>query len=134
MNKEEALAKAKSELALDTYFAETSTNAGLVKIHTNRAEWLSILIALAEKGLYESVDWKDCSVIMPENLPENEGRKSIPCLVCVKSRYPNGKPNIEKRMRQMDTWFGNKWSWSKLRGDDVLMWAPMPYPKNYKGD
>lgn len=131
MTKEEALAKAKKELELDNYVAETGINTGLRTIHENRSAWLSLVVGLAEKGLNNSIDWKNPSVVMPEDLPENAGRKSIPCLVCVKSRYPNGKPGIEKRMRQFNSWLG-RWEWTKLRGDNVTHWAPMPYPKEYQ--
>lgn len=131
MTKEKVLKKAKEELSNSIYMTECGSNGGLRKIHENRIEWLAPLVTMAEEGLYNSVNWINPTVLLPENLPENNGRKSIPCLVCVKSRYPKGKPNIEKRMRQYSSWYG-RWEWSKLRGDDVVMWAPMPYPKEYR--
>ena len=131
LTKEQALAKAKDELSYSSYMTESGANSGLRKIHENRLEWLVPLVVMAEHGLYDTISWISPNVLLPENAPENAGRKSIPCLVCVKSRYPNGKPNIEKRMRQIDPWRG-KWGWSKMRGDDVVKWAPLPYPKEYQ--
>ena len=132
MTEELALSKAKEELALSIYLQEVSPNSGLSTIHSNRCEWLSMIISMAEK---KYSPWVDCSLIMPESLPENEGKKVIPCIVAVKSVYPNGKPNIEKRMRQRTDRdgverFGDspKWEWSKCRKDRVTHWMPLPYP------
>lgn len=127
LTNEEALQKAKQELSTSRYMSECSFNNGLQKIHSNRVEWLSLVVSMAEDSLYNTVKWTDSSIIMPENMSENAGKKVIPCLVCIKSRYPNGKPNIEKRMRQL-RWDGKTWEWSKLRGSNVTHWAPLPYP------
>ena len=129
LTNEEALQKAKQELSTSRYMAEYSFNNGLQKIHSNRVEWLALLVSMAEDSLYNTVKWTDSSIIMPENVPENAGKKAIPCLVCVKSSHPNGKPNIEKRLRQISRWDGKTWEWSKLRGSNVTHWAPLPYPR-----
>lgn len=45
-------------------------------------------------------EWISVKERLPEELPENTGRKTISCLVALKSCYPKGKATIQKRQRQ----------------------------------
>lgn len=82
-----------------------------------------------------NANWTSVKAWLPEELPENKGKKVIPCLVAVKSRYSKGKPNIEKRQRQ---WLKDcngefvEWEWSRLRCEQITHWMPLPEPP--KGD
>ena len=123
---EAALTIARRELNRAVYESETIMNPGLARIAANKAAWLSTLIAMAESS--SNFHWVGCDVIMPENLPENAGKKVIPCIVSIKSRYPNGKPNVQKRMRQQSAYAESGWTWSQGKGDRVTHWAMLPTP------
>ena len=75
--------------------------------------------------------WISVKKMLPEELPENSGRKSIPCIVALKSCYPNGKPTIQKRQRQ---WIQHHdkafvgWEWSRIGSQRVTHWMPLPDP------
>lgn len=49
----EALCKARNELAVANYLSETAPNAGLRRIYSNRAEYLSTLVYAA--GIYKKL-------------------------------------------------------------------------------
>ena len=51
MTVEEAFAKAEARLSICNYLSETSTKPGIVKINSNEAEWLGVLLAYAKIGL-----------------------------------------------------------------------------------
>ena len=121
----EVLNKANKELSWLRYEAELASNAGLRSIAANKLDWLSRLISMAKEYRFH---WISCNTIMPENLPENAGKKIIPCIVSVKSRYPNGKPNVQKRMRQQCTYTESGWTWSQGKGDRITHWAMLPNP------
>ena len=74
--------------------------------------------------------WISVKDMLPEELPENQGKKVIQCLVSLKSTYPNGKPNTQKRQRQLQ-WYGAKgwvWEWSRIGACRVTHWMPLPQP------
>lgn len=74
--------------------------------------------------------WIPVTEMLPEELPENQGKKVIQCLVSLKSTYPNGKPNTQKRQRQLQ-WYGAKgwkWEWSRIGACRVTHWMPLPQP------
>lgn len=48
---EGALEKAKAELSAATHLEECGVNAGIRKMNANKAEWLSWIVYLAERGL-----------------------------------------------------------------------------------
>ena len=123
---EKALEIAKRQLTRAFYDMDTARNLGLYRIAYNKANWLSKLIHMAES--YNKFHWISCDVIMPENVPENAGKKVIPCIVSVKSVYPNGKPNVQKRMRQQCTYTESGWTWSQGKGDRITHWAMLPDP------
>jgi hypothetical protein len=50
---DEALCKARNELAMACYLSETAPNEGLRVIYTNRAEYLSTLVYAA--GIYKKL-------------------------------------------------------------------------------
>lgn len=122
LTNETALFIAKQKLDRALYDMETSTNKGLCRIAENKVDWLSKLVHMAES--YCAFHWVDCSLIMPENTLENADKQAIPCIVAVRSKYPNGKPNIEKRMRQRKR--NGEWEWSKSKKDRITHWAAMP--------
>lgn len=74
--------------------------------------------------------WISVEERLPEDLPENEGKKVIPCLVSLKSCYPNGKPNTQKRQRQLQYYgsAGYVWEWSRIGASRVTHWMPLPEP------
>lgn len=123
---EEAIEIAKNQLAKALYDMDTAKNLGLYRIAYNKANWLSKLIHMAES--YNRFHWISCDTIMPENLQENVGKKVIPCIVSVKSVYPNGKPNIQKRLRQKSEYTESGWTWSQCKGDRITHWAMLPNP------
>ena len=51
MTEIEALEEAKKHLAFCTYMSECGSNAGLRKIYSDQADWLSWITYLAEKQL-----------------------------------------------------------------------------------
>lgn len=93
--------------------------------------WTDEMLEDADETAPAVDGWISVNDYNPEDLPENKGKKVIKCLVAVKSRYPKGKPNIEKRQRQ---WFKDcngefvEWEWSRLRGETITHWMPMPKP------
>lgn len=73
--------------------------------------------------------WISVKERLPEDLPENEGRKVIPCIVALKSCYPNGKATIQKRQRQATYDYDNNlngWEWSRIGKSRVTHWMPLP--------
>ena len=83
--------------------------------------------SLAEKQA--TSDWISVEEKLPEDLPENDGRKVIPCIVALKSCYPNGKAAIQKRQRQvLYDYDGNPcgWEWSRIGKSRVTHWMPLP--------
>lgn len=117
---------AREELSRAVYASETLTHPGLAKIAANKAAWLSTLISMAESS--SNFRWVSCDLIMPESVPENAGKKVIPCIVSIKSRYPNGKPSIQKRMRQFRRYPEPHWEWSQSNKDRITHWAALPNP------
>lgn len=63
---------------------------------------------------------------LPEDLPENEGKKVINCIVA-HCPYDNGKLTSQFRQRKWDKYY-NKWHWSKIGGNTVTHWMPLPKP------
>lgn len=124
--RDKALTIAKRELAKAGWISEVERNPGLAKIAANKAAWLSTLISMAESS--SNFHWVSCDLIMPESVPENAGKKVIPCIVSIKSRYPNGKPNIQKRMRQFRRYPEPHWEWSQSNKDRITHWAMLPNP------
>lgn len=122
LTNEVALEVARKELDSAMYVIETSTNPGLRKIAENKVSWLSALIRMAES--YCNFHWIPCSLALPEETPESAGKQVIPCIVAVRSKYPNGRPNIEKRVRQQKR--NGEWEWSKSKKDRITHWAAMP--------
>lgn len=77
------------------------------------------------------MEWISVKDKLPEDLPENAGKKVIPCIVALQSCYPNGKPTIQKRQRQKLTYCGAgqpEWAWSRIGGSRVTHWMPLPKP------
>ena len=126
LTNEQALELAKRELSRAIYESETYVNPGLAAIWSNKAEWLSKLIGMAESS--SNFHWVSCDLIMPESVPENAGKKVIPCIVSIKSRYPNGKPSIQKRMRLFRRYPEPHWEWSQSNKDRITHWAALPNP------
>ena len=126
LTNEQALERAKKELARLVYESQLGFNAGIQTIASNKVDWLSRIIYMAQS--YNNFHWVSCDVIMPENVPENNGKKIIPCIVSVKSRYPNGKPNVQKRMRQQSAYTESGWTWSQGKSDRITHWAMLPDP------
>ena len=123
---EAALTIARRELNRAVYGSETYQNPGLAKIAADKTAWLITLISMAESC--SNFYWVSCDLIMPENIPENAGKKVIPCIVSIKSKYPNGKPNIQKRMRQFRRYPEPHWEWSQSNKDRITHWAAIPNP------
>ena len=74
-------------------------------------------------------EWISVKDRLPENLPENSGRKVIPCLVAMASCYPKGKPIVQKRQRQLQYYGSRKeWEWSRIGSSRVTHWMPLPEP------
>ena len=80
-------------------------------------------------------EWISVKERLPEDLPENKGKKVIPCLVSLKSAYPNGKPNTQKRQRQLQHYgsAGWVWEWSRIGASRVTHWMPLPEPPGGEG-
>jgi acetone carboxylase gamma subunit len=70
--------------------------------------------------------WIPVTERLPEDLPENKGKKVINCIVA-HSPYANGKLTSQFRQRKLDNW-DNKWYWSKIGGCTVTHWMPLPEP------
>lgn len=83
----------------------------------------------AISALREHPQWISVKDRLPENLPENAGRKVIPCLVAMASCYPKGKPIVQKRQRQLQYYGSRKeWEWSRIGSSRVTHWMPLPEP------
>ena len=75
--------------------------------------------------------WISVNEQLPEHLPENKGKKIIPCIVALESCYPNGKATIQKRQRQpLYNYDGDQygWEWSRIGASRVTHWQPLPEP------
>lgn len=75
--------------------------------------------------------WISVKERLPEELPENTGRKTISCLVALKSCYPKGKATIQKRQRQWIPYYDGSfvgWEWSRIGAQRVTHWMPLPDP------
>lgn len=70
--------------------------------------------------------WIPVTERLPEELPENKGKKVIGCIVA-HDPYGNGKLVSQFRQRKWDNW-DNKWYWSKIGGCTVTHWMPLPEP------
>ena len=67
--------------------------------------------------------WIPVAEKMPEDLPENSGKKKIPCLVAY---YPgNGKKRIVQ-FRERRAGGPNGWYWPKVGACSITHWMPMP--------
>lgn len=76
-------------------------------------------------------EWISVKERLPEDLPENTGRKTISCIVALKSCYPNGKHTIQKRQRQWIPHYDGSfvgWEWSRIGANRVTHWMPLPEP------
>ena len=77
------------------------------------------------------MEWISVKERLPEELPENKGRKTISCLVALKSCYPKGKATIQKRQRQWIPYYDGSfvgWEWSRIGAQRVTHWMPLPAP------
>ena len=75
------------------------------------------------------MEWISVKERLPEELPENKGRKTISCLVALKSCYPKGKATIQKRQRQWIPYYDGSfvgWEWSRIGAQRVTHWMPLP--------
>ena len=75
--------------------------------------------------------WISVEDRLPEDLPENKGKRVIPCIVALKSCYPNGKATIQKRQRQVLYNYDFDmcgWEWSRIGKSRVTHWMPLPEP------
>ena len=70
--------------------------------------------------------WIPVSERLPEDLPENKGKKVINCIVA-HAPYTNGKLTSQFRQRKWGNW-DDKWYWSKNGGCTVTHWMPLPQP------
>ena len=113
-----------------------SRSAALAAVETvpHTADQVSIYDIKDELKNLPAVDagptWISVKDRLPEDLPENKGKKVIPCLVSLKSTYPNGKPNTQKRQRQLQ-YYGSEgwvWEWSRIGASRVTHWMPLPEP------
>lgn len=92
---------------------------------------MAALRAQQEAEENESLTWISVKDKLPEDFPENTGKQIIPCLVCLKSCYPNGKGTIQKRQRQQRKDHEGKfveWEWSRIGANRVTHWMPLPEP------
>ena len=80
---------------------------------------------LISKGV--TIDrWIPVSEMLPEDMPENKGKKVINCIVA-HPPYKNGKLVSQFRQRK----YGGDdygWYWSKIGSCCVTHWKPMPEP------
>ena len=70
--------------------------------------------------------WIPVTERLPEEMPENKGKKVIGCIVA-HDPYGNGKLKSQFRQRQYDK-YSNKWYWAKIGGCTVTHWMPLPEP------
>lgn len=69
------------------------------------------------------MDWISVKDSLPEDLPENAGKKSIKVLVAIKERYGYC---VRSQTRLFDSWY-ERWEWKYAAGS-VTHWAKMPDP------
>lgn len=79
-----ALAKAKEELNRAIYLEEHGKNAGIRKLHSNKADWLKWVIYLAERGL-EYEKYLDEPTEACDEEPKTDFQKAIALFQCVKN-------------------------------------------------
>ena len=121
MTREEAIKRLE-----DTFEAWESWNC---PEHSPMAQ-MNKALNMAISALREHPRWISVEERLPEDLPENKGKKVIPCLVSLKSTYPKGKPNTQKRQRQLQ-YYGSAgwvWEWSRIGASRVTHWMPLLEP------
>ena len=70
--------------------------------------------------------WIPVTERLPEELPENKGKKVIDCIVA-HDPYGNGKLKSQFGQRRWDK-YSNSWYWAKIGGCTVTHWMPLPEP------
>lgn len=70
--------------------------------------------------------WISAEDWLPENLPENKGKKIINCIVA-HPRGGTGKLESQFRQRKWDRRRA-EWYWSKIGSSTVTHWMPTPEP------
>lgn len=76
--------------------------------------------------------WFSVEDILPEDLPENKGRKVISCFVAIEPAFGRVKQNFKKCQRRVETYYnleGKKvegWMWSQGLDTVVTHWMPLP--------
>lgn len=131
MTVEEAFAKAEEQLSHCIYLSETSTKPGIVKINSNKAGWLAVLLFYAKKGLRDQQEpkWIPVSERVPHFTP-NRWRK---VLVTMEDKDGKRFTSVAKYNEEWKQWEQfTDWRFTEERNFKVVAWMPKPEP--WKGD
>jgi hypothetical protein len=86
---EAALEKAKNELSYAIHLEECGGNAGIRKMNANKADWLKLVVYLAERGLEYEKYLSEPAIAAVEEVPKTNYQKALMLFQIIKDNPIN---------------------------------------------